>query len=427
MPRKPRIPGYRRHSSGQARVTLNGEDHLLGPFGSAESKEAYRQFIAEWLERGRTSGKIEKEPLSVNEVILVYWKWAIGYYGFDDTDRGDAYCLRDALVVLRKLYGRSKAVEFGPLALKACRRQMIDQGWSRSYTNAQVDRIRRMFRWAAEEEMLPGSIHQNLRAVASLRRGKTTARETEKVKPVPSERIDQTLPHAPPMIQAMVRLQLLIGCRPAEVCLLRPMDLDRSNPACWLYRPGSDQGPLGEHKTAHHGHERMIFIGPRAQEILLPYLGAKPDAYCFCPAAGEVRRNAARREARKTPLSPSYEGRPQKKRPRRQRAPGDRYDTHSYRRAIARACTAAHCQTCAHCRRQEGEKSAARRARLRSCKELKAAIFSPNQLRHNRATELRPYGLDVTKTILGHAKVETTQIYAEKDVQAAMELVARIG
>jgi hypothetical protein len=40
---------------------------------------------------------------------------------------------------------------------------------------------------------------------------------------------------------------------------------------------------------------------------------------------------------------------------------------------------------------------------------------------------LRPHGLDVTKTILGHSKVETTQVYAEKDLAAAMELVARIG
>jgi site-specific recombinase XerD len=48
-------------------------------------------------------------------------------------------------------------------------------------------------------------------------------------------------------------------------------------------------------------------------------------------------------------------------------------------------------------------------------------------LRHSRATELRPHGLDVTKTILGHTKVETTQVYAEKDLAAAMELVARIG
>jgi hypothetical protein len=33
----------------------------------------------------------------------------------------------------------------------------------------------------------------------------------------------------------------------------------------------------------------------------------------------------------------------------------------------------------------------------------------------------------VVKTILGHTKVETTQIYAEKDLAAAMELVSKIG
>ena len=43
---------------------------------------------------------------------------------------------------------------------------MIDKNWSRSYTNAQVDRIRRMFRWPASEELLPASVYQNLRAVA---------------------------------------------------------------------------------------------------------------------------------------------------------------------------------------------------------------------------------------------------------------------
>jgi hypothetical protein len=31
----PRIPTYRRHNSGQARVTLDGKDHLLGPYDSA--------------------------------------------------------------------------------------------------------------------------------------------------------------------------------------------------------------------------------------------------------------------------------------------------------------------------------------------------------------------------------------------------------
>jgi site-specific recombinase XerD len=40
---------------------------------------------------------------------------------------------------------------------------------------------------------------------------------------------------------------------------------------------------------------------------------------------------------------------------------------------------------------------------------------------------LRSYGLDVVKTILGHSKVETTLIYAEKDLRAAKDVVAEVG
>jgi hypothetical protein len=84
MPRKPRVPGYRRHSSGQARVTLNGKDHLLGPYGSAESKEAYRRLIAQWLAaHGRPEQQEGEKPLTVNDLILAYWQFAKGYYGFD--------------------------------------------------------------------------------------------------------------------------------------------------------------------------------------------------------------------------------------------------------------------------------------------------------------------------------------------------------
>ena len=43
-----RVPSYRSHSSGQARVTLNGKDHLLGTYGSPESKAAYGRLIAEF-------------------------------------------------------------------------------------------------------------------------------------------------------------------------------------------------------------------------------------------------------------------------------------------------------------------------------------------------------------------------------------------
>ena len=67
------------------------------------------------------------------------------------------------------------------------------------------------------------------------------------------------------------------------------------------------------------------------------------------------------------------------------------------------------------------------RAVARACRKAKVPEWGPNRLRHSRATELRSYGLDMVKTILGHSKVETSEVYAEKDMAAAMELVSKIG
>ncbi len=62
----------------------------------------------------------------------------------------------------------------------------------------------------------------------------------------------------------MVRFQRLTGCRPIEVCLVRPCDVDTSGQV-WVFRPES-------HKTEHHGRDRTICIGPKAQDILRKYL-----------------------------------------------------------------------------------------------------------------------------------------------------------
>jgi hypothetical protein len=51
MARVPRIPRYRKHTSGQARVTLDGKDFLLGAYNTAASREAYARVVAEWLSR----------------------------------------------------------------------------------------------------------------------------------------------------------------------------------------------------------------------------------------------------------------------------------------------------------------------------------------------------------------------------------------
>jgi len=77
-----RVPSYRRHSSGQARVTIIGKDHLLGKYGSPESKAAYGRLITEYGASGQ-SAAFGKNPGSVRmcDVRLPYLKFAKDCYG----------------------------------------------------------------------------------------------------------------------------------------------------------------------------------------------------------------------------------------------------------------------------------------------------------------------------------------------------------
>jgi integrase len=438
MSRRKSVPAYRLHkATGQAVVTLpdglgGRRDVYLGTYGTQESRKEYVRVLTEWETNGRRPPpSAAAADVSINEVVLAYWKHARAYYGWaNNPERGDRVSIRDALRVVRKLYAHTPAKDFGPLALKACRARMIRKGWARTYINSQVDRVRRMFRWAAEEELLPGTVYDNLAKVASLRKGKCDARESEKVRPVRDEVIDATLPHLYPVPRAMVELQRLSGMRPGEVCRMRGIDLEVSAPV-WVYRPGSDQGPEGEHKTAHHGHERAVLIGPRAQEVLKPWLKTDLTAYLFSPKEAEALRNAARRESRKSPMTPSQAARQPKKNPKRPR--GARYRVAAYRLAIYRACDHAFPPP-APLAKSDDETNKEWRARLTSEDKAelrrwrKAHRWHPHQLRHNAATVLRKeYGIEVAKIILGHATLNSTLVYAERDLEKAREIVGKIG
>jgi site-specific recombinase XerD len=49
-------------------------------------------------------------------------------------------------------------------------------------------------------------------------------------------------------------------------------------------------------------------------------------------------------------------------------------------------------------------------------------------LRHSAATEIRSkFGLEVAQILLGHAKADVTQIYAERDLAKAVAVVREVG
>jgi len=388
-----RIPTYRHHKpSGQAVVTLSGTDHYLGPHGSPESRQAYDRLVAEWLvSRQRPQEPRGRHPdLTVNELLLLYWEHVQSYYVKDGKPTSEPGTIRQALGPVRELYGETRTKDFGPLALKAVRLAMIARGWCRSFINNQFNRVKKMFSWAASEELIPLSLYQALTTVDGLRKDRSEAREKPPVGPVSDEAVEMTLPYLTPTVAAMVRVQRLTGMRPGEVVLMRAVDLDVSDPACWVYRPS-------RHKGEHHGRERVVHIGPRAQALLRPFLSLDLTASLFSPRRSVEQYRAGVRARRKTPLTPSQAAKKPKANP--ERTHGELYDDGSYRKAIRKAC-----------------------------QKAGVPVWFPHQLRHSAATEIRKrYGLEASQAVLGHSELGTTQIYAEVDRTAARGVMAEIG
>jgi integrase len=322
MPRLTRkIPAYRhRKARNLAVVTLDGRDNYLGPYGSPESKKEYDRLVAEWLAADRhvptSPGNVATTALTVDELLLRYWRFAEGHYLRDGRPTRELDNIRDAVRPVRRLYGDTPAAEFRPSNLKAIVRAMVVDGLCRSTINYRVGKIRRMFRWAVENELVEASVYQALMAVSGLRKGKGSVRESSPVRPVPVEDVEAVLPFLTVPVAGLVRLQLLTGMRPGEAVAMKAEDLDRSG-AVWIYRPAS-------HKTEGYDRARAIPIGPKAQEVLKPFLnGADEGSHLFSPRVAVEARNTSRRLARSTPMTPSQKARKRKRSPKR--APGACY------------------------------------------------------------------------------------------------------
>jgi integrase len=154
----------------------------------------------------------------------------------------------------------------------------------------------------------------------------------------------------------MVRVQMLLACRPGELCSMTLDQIDRSGEV-WLYRPRI-------FKTQHHkGKTRIIPIGPRAQLLIKPMLPPFEAMPVF-------------RGKRKKQFAVTY-----------------------YRQQIYNACDAAGVDR-----------------------------WHPNMLRHSGATRIRQQAsLDAAQVILGHSTISMTQHYAERNVEAAVQIAGKIG
>jgi integrase len=280
-------------------------------------------------------------------------------------------------------------------------------------------------------ELLEESVHRALVTVDGLKRGRCGVRDADPVRPIAEGPVNAVIKELSPAlaallqqqdrlhalaaddpqrqrltddilalakqvpgespVAAMVQIQRLVGCRPGEVVLMRARDIDTSG-AVWFYIPE-------RHKTEHHGYQRVLPLGPRAQVILKPFLeaaAADPALYLFSPRLAVLAHRRCKRQARRSKVQPSQVDR---SRPNPCRPPGDRYTTASYRRAIEYAC-----------------------------KRAGIEPWAPNRIRHSVGTWVRKeFGIDHARALLGHRSMVTTEVYAELDMAKAAEVALARG
>src|SRR4051812_2793443 len=222
MARPKSTPSFHVHKrSGRAFTIIDGRQVPLGKGDTPESRAAYDRLVGQWFAAGRRlpapaadAGPAGSPGTTITVLVHRYWDHCQAYYrNPDGSPTSELSPMKLALRFLRRLYGDTPAADFGPLKLKALREAMVrpaeyphpatgravrHAGWCRTVANAQVNRVRRAFKWGVENELVPPAVYQALAAVPGLRAGRTEAREPEPVRPVPEATVLQVLPFMPP-------------------------------------------------------------------------------------------------------------------------------------------------------------------------------------------------------------------------------------
>jgi integrase len=363
-------PELKEHpTSGQAycRWSERGKDtwRYFGAWGSEDAKRLYRRFSVEWA-AGATTGTGVGET-TVGRLIVLWLAHCERTYRKRGKVTSEYHCNRSAMRYLNELYGDEPAAGMTVRNLRAVRERMVGEGWTRKTINDHGARLVRAFQWAAAEQLVPLPVAQTLALFAPLAAGRRDdVPENEPVEPVPAAHVAAVLaspalhptPNRRAVLVAMIRVQLLTGMRPGELCALAPPELDRSAEP-WRYETTE------YNKMLHKNLSRVVFFGPQARALLAPLLAdCPPDSPAF-------RFPPWRKKADFTPVSAKI-----------------------YRARIAAACSAAG-----------------------------VPVWTPNRLRHNKATEVMDaYESDAaTAAVLGNTPEVARQVYASR----AGESVAR--
>lgn len=419
-----KIPKYRKHKNGQAVVqhkSLRSPENkdgriYLGKHDSPESKRLYEEFVRRLLASESMAEALPpnpNSPRSLVEIALPFLEWSKSHH---DKRQFMGYKRAVELLVEREKFATILVHEFRPAMLMEFQEYLIakehapGKRYARKYVNKVTTRVKYLFKWATARDLVPPSVYHGLLSVDPVRQGQHRVKEAPKVLPAAKFHADALLPYLPPTVAAMVQVQYYCGMRPGEVCVVRRCDLDMSGDI-WFFKPAT-------HKNEWRGQALHKAVPKAAQGILTPFFRPDANEYLFRPSDAlewwrEQRRTNPTKE-RGTKRYPSEAARLERQREeriaRRRKSlkpsrwqPGERYTTHSYRRAV-----------------DYGFKRAEKAG-------VDIPRWTPNQLRHTIATEISRFlGEQSAQRWLGQECLETTGIYVERDKAELIEIAKKL-
>ena len=359
------------------RVRLPGRpDVYFGPAGvwpaqqrtpPASVAREYKRVIAEWLASGGEPAPppVDTTNFSVCELVDAYKRHIEQTYRKRGKPTSLLSSVRSACRPLLRLYGDLPAARFGAGELRALRNELLRDGTRSKATVLQyAGHVRTMFAWGEQEGLVPEAVVAVLRGTRLFGRGHTARVTPGRKRPVAIEDVERTLPELPPAPRAMVQLQLLTGMRPEEVCYARAGDFTEDD-GLLRYEAREDAN-----KLAHLGVPKIVYLGPRAREIIRPFLDEArqhgPDAWVF--TTRQVWNGAVRC------YTPTY-----------------------YRRVVGEACARAG-----------------------------VPHYSPGRLRHTRLSQTRKrYTKDGAQAEAGHLHPEMTGRYTDSVLDELARKIAR--
>lgn len=358
---------------------------------------AYHRWLAAWCaaaELGRREHAMGQGPagaMTVAELVEAHAEHAARHYRREGRPTGEAANFASAMKAVVQVFGDEPAEGLRARHLHELRAVWRARGMTATGVNQYGKRLQRVVRWGVSMDLLSEAPLMRLASVLPVRDAEAGYRRKARKRVPPVEEVERVMAGAVPVKRDLLGLMLESGMRPNEAVAIRPVDI-HTGAEPWVYVP-----PW--HKNTERNKQRWIYLGPRCRARLMPYMTRELHLPCFRPQEAVDQQEARRREAYRPPPDgwdyrqwDSYRRRLERRGHSRY---GQAYTTASLNRAVEALCEAAGVE-----KFTVGALRHLAEARMEQA--LIAGGMRPEVARH------------MAGVYLGHARLETTAMYAQR-------------